>query len=82
MTDGKPSVQDSFLSQIIKKKVPTTIFLVNGVKLQGIVAKYDQFCVLLNRDGHAQLVYRHAISTVMPSAPVQLEEGSLAIGDA
>ena len=52
-----------------------TIFLVNGVKLQGIVSWFDNFCVLLKRDGHAQLVYKHAISTVMPLQPVALWDG-------
>ena len=50
------------------------MFLVNGVKLQGIVTWFDNFSVLLRRDGHTQLVYKHAISTVMPSTPIQLFE--------
>jgi host factor-I protein len=50
-------------------------FLVNGVKLQGIVTWFDNFCLLLRRDGHSQLVYKHAISTIMPGAPIQLFEG-------
>jgi len=49
-----------------------TIFLMNGVKLQGIVTWFDNFCVLLRRDGQSQLVYKHAISTIMPSSPVNL----------
>ncbi len=56
-------------------KTPLTIFLVNGVKLQGIVTWFDNFCLLLRRDGHSQLVYKHAISTIMPGAPIQLFEG-------
>ena len=68
------NVQDVFLNHIRKNKTPVTIFLVNGVKLQGIVTWFDQFSVLLRRDGHTQLVYKHAISTVMPSVPVQLFE--------
>ena len=51
------------------------MFLVNGVKLQGIISWFDNFSVLLRRDGHTQLVYKHAISTVMPSGPIQLFEG-------
>ncbi|MEE8351065.1 MAG: RNA chaperone Hfq [Rhodospirillales bacterium] len=66
------NVQDVFLNYIRKQKTPVTIFLVNGVKLQGIVTWFDNFSVLLRRDGHTQLVYKHAISTVMPSIPVQL----------
>ncbi len=68
------NLQDVFLNHIRKNKNPVTIFLVNGVKLQGIVTWFDNFCVLLRRDHHSQLVYKHAISTVMPSAPVQLFE--------
>jgi host factor-I protein len=66
------NVQDVFLNYIRKNKTPVTVFLVNGVKLQGIVTWFDNFSVLLRRDGHTQLVYKHAISTVMPSVPVQL----------
>ena len=66
------NLQDTFLNHIRKNKVPVTVFLVNGVKLQGIITWFDNFCVLLRRDGHSQLVYKHAISTIMPVAPVQL----------
>lgn len=68
------NVQDVFLNAIRKNKTPVTVFLVNGVKLQGIVTWFDNFSMLLRRDGHTQLVYKHAISTVMPSAPVPLFE--------
>ena len=68
------NVQDVFLNHIRKNKTPVTIFLVNGVKLQGIATWFDNFSVLLRRDGHTQLVYKHAISTVMPSLPIQLFE--------
>lgn len=66
------NVQDVFLNYVRKNKSPVTIFLVNGIKLQGFVAGFDNFCVLLRRDGQAQLVYKHAISTVMPGSPLQL----------
>ena len=66
------NLQDAFLNQIRKNKVPVTVFLVNGVKLQGVIGSFDNFCVLLRRNGHVQLVYKHAISTVMPGQPVQL----------
>ena len=75
MSDKKQNLQDTFLNNVRKQKVPVTIFLVNGVKLQGIVSWFDNFCVLLKRDGHAQLVYKHAISTVMPQSPVNMWEG-------
>ena len=73
MSSEKPqNLQDTFLNHIRKNKTPVTVFLVNGVKLQGIITWFDNFCILLRRDGHSQLVYKHAISTVMPVAPVQL----------
>ena len=70
------SVQDVFLNNIRKNKMPVTILLVNGVKLQGIVTWFDNFSVLLRRDAHSQLVYKHAISTIMPAGPLQLFEGA------
>ena len=66
------NLQDVFLNNVRKNKAPVTVFLVNGVKLQGILTWFDNFCVLLRRDGHSQLVYKHAISTVMPVSPIQL----------
>lgn len=76
-TDKKQNLQDTFLNSVRKSKTPLTIFLVNGVKLQGIVSWFDNFCVLLRRDGQAQLVYKHAISTIMPAQPVQLYEPAI-----
>ena len=61
-----------FLNHVRKNKVPVTVFLINGVKLQGVISSFDNFCLLLRRDGHVQLVYKHAVSTVMPSAAVRL----------
>jgi host factor-I protein len=74
MAEKSQKVQDLFLNHVRKNKNPVTVFLVNGVKLQGIITWFDNFSVLLRRDGHTQLVYKHAISTVMPSGPVQLFE--------
>ncbi|MEE9140334.1 MAG: RNA chaperone Hfq [Alphaproteobacteria bacterium] len=68
------NIQDVFLNYIRKNKTAVTIFLVNGVKLQGIITAFDSFCVLLRRDAQSQLVYKHAISTVMPTVPIQLFE--------
>ena len=73
--DRSQNLQDTFLNHVRKAKIPLTIFLVNGVKLQGVVTWFDNFCVLLKRDGQVQLVYKHAVSTVMPSAPVTLWDG-------
>lgn len=70
--ERKQNLQDAFLNAVRKSKLPLTIFLMNGVKLQGVVTWFDNFCVLLRRDGQVQLVYKHAISTIMPSGPVQL----------
>ena len=72
------NLQDTFLNHVRKAKIPLTIFLVNGVKLQGVVTWFDNFCMLLRRDGHSQLVYKHAISTIMPVTPVQLFDGDKA----
>lgn len=60
------NLQDLFLNHLRKNKIPVTMFLVKGVKLQGIVTWFDNFSILLRRDGQSQLVYKHAISTIMP----------------
>ena len=75
--DKKQNLQDTFLNSVRRTRTPLTIFLVNGVKLQGVVSWFDNFCVLLRRDGQALLVYKHAISTIMPAGPVQLYEPPL-----
>ena len=64
------NLQDQFLNLLRKNKIPVTMFLVKGVKLQGIVTWFDNFSILLRRDGQSQLVYKHAVSTIMPSQPV------------
>lgn len=66
------NLQDIFLNTLRRNKTPVTMFLVKGVKLQGIITWFDNFSVLLRRDGQSQLVYKHAISTVMPAAPIDL----------
>src|SRR5690606_38397864 len=70
------NVQDVFLNKVRKEKMPVTVFLVNGVKLQGAISWFDNFSVLLRQDGHEQLGYKHAISTVMPAGPIQLFDPS------
>jgi len=75
MADRAPNLQDTFLNYVRKNKTPLTIFLINGVKLQGVITWFDNFCVLLRRDGQSQLVYKHAISTIMPGQPISLYEG-------
>lgn len=75
MAGEKPqNIQDVFLNTLRKKKVPVTIFLSNGVKLQGNITAFDNFSVLLRRGPQVQLVYKHTIATVVPSAPVTLHE--------
>lgn len=68
------NLQDQFLNLLRKNKTPVTMFLVKGVKLQGIVTWFDNFSILLRRDGQSQLVYKHAISTIMPSTPVDARQ--------
>ena len=75
MADKAQNLQDTFLNHVRKNKISLTIFLINGVKLQGVITWFDNFCVLLRRDGQSQLVYKHAISTIMPGAPINLYEG-------
>ena len=73
MAGDKPmNVQDVFLNHVRKNKIPVTAFLINGVKLQGIITWFDSATMLLRRDGHSQLVYKHAISTMMPQGPIPL----------
>jgi host factor-I protein len=74
LSEKAQNLQDTFLNHVRKSKTSVTIFLVNGVKLQGFVTWFDNFCVLLRRDGHSQLVYKHAISTIMPASPIQMFE--------
>jgi host factor-I protein len=68
----KYHLQEVFLNHIRKNKIPTTVFLTNGVKLQGIVTWFDHYTILLKREGFTQLVFKHAISTVVPAAPINL----------
>ena len=72
MASSQSSLQDTFLNSVRKNRNPVTLFLVNGVKLQGIITWFDNFSVLLRREGTVQLVYKHAISTIMPSLPIDL----------
>src|SRR5207237_2898992 len=73
MPDKVNNLQDMFLNSLRRSKTPVTMFLVKGVKLQGIITWFDNFSVLLRRDGQAQLIYKHAISTIMPAGPVDVE---------
>ena len=72
MASSQSSLQDTFLNSVRKNRNPVTLFLVNGVKLQGVITWFDNLSVLLRREGTVQLVYKHAISTIMPSLPIDL----------
>ena len=74
MADKQTSLQDLFLNSLRRSKTPVTMFLVKGVKLQGIVTWFDNFSELLRRDGQSQLIYKHAISTIMPAGPMDLTQ--------
>ncbi len=74
MADKVNNLQDMFLNTLRRTKTPVTMFLVKGVKLQGIITWFDNFSVLLRRDGQAQLIYKHAISTIMPAQPIDLTD--------
>jgi host factor-I protein len=75
MSADKQNLQDTFLNHVRKTKIPVTVFLINGVKLQGIITWFDNFCVLLRPEGQSQLIYKHAISTIMPSQEIILYNG-------
>lgn len=66
------NIQDVFLNSVRKEKVPVTVFLVSGVKLQGTISGFDNFCLVLRRAPQVQLVYKHAIATIVPTGPVSL----------
>jgi host factor-I protein len=72
--DNIHRLQDTFLEHLQRKRTPVTIFLTNGVKLQGIVVGYDAFCLLLESNGHQQIVYKHAVTTTSPAFAVDLQD--------
>src|SRR5262245_21991428 len=72
--DNIHRLQDTFLEHLLRRRTPVTVFLNNGVRLQGVVAGFDAFCLLLERDGEQQIVYKHSITTTVPAYPVDLRE--------
>ena len=68
------NLQETFLNYMRKGRVPVTVFLTNGVRLQGVITSFDRFSVLLQRDTQSQLVFKHVISTVMPGVPLSLDD--------
>ncbi|HWL03714.1 MAG TPA: RNA chaperone Hfq [Xanthobacteraceae bacterium] len=78
MTADPPMrLQDTFLSHLQGEKAAVTVFLINGIKLQGTIAGFDNFCIALERDGQIQTVYKQAISTIMPTAAVSIMDDQL-----
>ncbi len=75
-------VQEVFLRHLQDHKVPVTMFLKNGIKLQGYVTAFDSFCVLLTRDGQSQIIYKQAISTIHPLPAIQLFDEAVEAGKA
>lgn len=70
------NLQDGFLNQVRKENLPVTIYLVNGFQLKGVVRGFDNFTVVLEFEGKQQMVYKHAISTVMPIRPISLAQAT------
>ena len=75
MSEKNPNLQDKFLNTVRRDRVPVTVFLMNGVKLQGVIVWFDNFSMLMRREDHSQLIYKHAISTIMPSQAINLFDG-------
>jgi host factor-I protein len=73
MSRKPTSLQDHFLNSARRVKAPLNVFLLKGVKLQGVITWFDAFSLLLRRDGQTQLVYKHSISTIMPARPLDLQ---------
>lgn len=70
--ENSKAVEQDFLNKLKADEVSVTVFLVNGVKLQGIITWFDDSTMLLRRDGHTQLIYKHAVSTIMPGDAVEI----------
>ena len=68
------NLQDIFLNNARRQRISVTVFLLNGVKLQGFITWFDNYSILLKRDGHIQLIYKHAVSTIMPATVIDLQE--------
>ncbi|MDP4125959.1 MAG: RNA chaperone Hfq [Bacillota bacterium] len=78
MNKSPINLQDTFLNQVRKENLPVTIYLVNGFQLKGLIKGFDNFTVVLEFEGRQQMVYKHAISTVMPIRPINLAAASAA----
>jgi len=71
--DKNQNLQDVFLNTARRQHISVTLFLLNGVKLQGLITWFDNYSILLKRDGHIQLIYKHAVSTIMPATAIDLQ---------
>ena len=69
------TLQDRFLIQCRRERMPVTVFMVNGFQMRGIITGFDQFVILLQSDGRQQMIYKHAVSTMTPAVPVHLTQG-------
>ena len=72
-----PNLQDVFLASVRRTETPVTLFLMNGFQMRGCITGFDAFTVVLNSDGKQQIIYKHAISTIVPERPVPLTEEEL-----
>lgn len=74
MQGNKANLQEIFLTKVRRDRLPVTMFLMNGFQLRGVITGFDAFVVVLDSDGKQQMIYKHAVSTVVPLRPVDLEE--------
>lgn len=74
MSKSTQDLQDTFMNEARKSKAAVTVFLVNGVKLQGVITWFDNFTLLLRREEHSQLIFKHAVSTILPVKPIALHQ--------
>ncbi len=81
MSDKQQNLQDKFLNTVRKEKASVTVFLVNGVKLQGVITWFDNFSILLKREQQVQLIYKHAVSTIMPASQISLYNDNIPNSD-
>jgi host factor-I protein len=75
-----PNLQDAFLNQMRRENMPLTMYLVNGVQVKGAVRGFDSFTVVLEGEGRQMMVYKHAISTIIPLRPINLQQATAAEG--
>lgn len=77
MTQNKTNLQDTFLAQARRSRLNTTLFLMNGYQLRGVITGFDSFVVVLVTDNKQQVIYKHAISTIVPERPIELEASAV-----